>query len=74
MSLHAKNTLGMSLHAEIYFWAFPYTNRWQYNLAVPSKHIKGMAISFAMLLLADLQNLVFYKDMLLKAKLENFHF
>ena len=38
------------------------------------KHIKGMAISLAMLLLADLKNLVFCKGILLKAKLENFRF
>jgi hypothetical protein len=51
----------MPLDAEIYFKEFPYKNSWQYHLAVPIKHIKGMTIPLAMLFLADLQNFVFYK-------------
>ena len=64
----------MPLDAEIYFWECPYKNSCQYHLAAPLKHTKGMAIPLNMLILVDLQNLVFYKGMLLKAKLENFRF
>ena len=74
MPLHAKNTLGMPLDAEIYFWEWPYKNGWQHLLAVTLKQTKGIPIPLAMLSLANLQNLVFYKGTFLKAKLENFRF
>jgi hypothetical protein len=74
MSLQAKYTLGMPLNVQIYFLECPYKNSWQYHLTVPLKRIKGMAIPLVMLLLANLQNLVFYKGKFLKAKLENFRF